>query len=374
MTLTDYINQLVLGARDYNLVIAIILVLTGATSCFLGRRMLKITQAIQGYLLGFVTVCMVSFYYNVFDQVAVLEMAFWGGFIGLALMLMLSSVAVFIMGGITGLFLAIAGEITFVGKLDLSVAIVGLVLGVVLSILLDQIAIPVTTAVGGSWGLIAGVALLVGMGWFNPLRIVLNPEEGLTNLLTLSAAWVLLTTAGLFFQYKVFKKTVALEPLSEGQSDQTQEVVPTSLAVKLDTGIMDVIKSETANQETKLASAVVEKPVDANEQLVENSVSGMSEMGHDGDVLQPAVKPFNTTMATEEGDVGLPTIDPFTTEPEQGPVDNHKPSVDPFTIGAEQIENEGPLPTVNPFVTGEGEIGNEVEPKPTVLPFSTRPD
>jgi hypothetical protein len=248
MGLIDFLDQLFQAAGQYNPYLAIGLLAIGIFSSFWGFYWLKITQVIQGFISGFIIICIITFYVNILAPKDVFILAFWGGLIAAVIMLVSNALAKFLMGAYTGGLLAVAGEISIFSTLNPYVIFICVALVGFLFLFIDDFVLAGVVSFAGAWGLVSGIALLSGMGWFNPFQVIFNPTGNMIQNIVLILGWILVAVAGMLVQFGVIRKkqkNIQLASKKEPQVTPAQEEAPSMVAVKRDIGWDALIESNT---------------------------------------------------------------------------------------------------------------------------------
>jgi len=181
-------------------IIAAASILIGAIQCFLGYRLLKIILGLTGFFIGGVAAAAIAGDMTK-ETVVILIAGLVGGVVGAILMVAAYFVGVFVVGACLGY----VGGAAAMGALGLHFdplfLIVPAVLGGVLALVFQKFMVVVSTAFGGSWGVVAG------LGYF--LNSAIDPRDpvgtfrldgGLRTALVVS--WVVLGVLGIFSQLK----------------------------------------------------------------------------------------------------------------------------------------------------------------------------
>jgi len=259
MRLIDFLDQLFQTADQYTLYLAVGLLAVGIFSGFWGFYWLKITRVIQGFISGFIIICIIAFYVNISAPKAVFILAMWGGLIAAAIMLASNTLAKFLMGAYMGGLLAVAGELSIISTLNLYWIAISVVLVGFLFLFIDDFILAGVVSIAGAWGLVSGIALLSGMGWFNPFQVIRNPSNNMLQNIILILGWLLVAIAGMLVQFGVIKRkkknTQPIVSKEEHQVTPGQEEAPSMVAVKLDIGWDALVESNTKPRGTAAFAA-----------------------------------------------------------------------------------------------------------------------
>jgi Domain of unknown function (DUF4203) len=266
MGLIDFLEQLFQTAGQYNPYLAIGLLAVGIFSSFWGFYWLKITLVIQGFISGFIIICIISFYVNILAPNDVFVLAFWGGLITSVIMLVSNRLAKFLMGAYTGGLLALTVELSIFSALNPYVIFISFALVGILFLFVDDFVLTVVVSFAGAWGLVSGIALLLGTGWFNPLQVINNPASNMIQNIVLILGWILVAVAGMFIQFGLIKKKQKNIQLAvnkeEAQVSPAQEESPSMVAVKRDIGWDALVEKNTKPRRT--APFTTQPPIKEN--------------------------------------------------------------------------------------------------------------
>jgi Domain of unknown function (DUF4203) len=160
---------------SYQLPAAALLVVGGVVSCFAGYRLFKVVLGIYGFILG---AMMASSMMGVTNTTGMVVAALVGGIAGSLILVFAYYVGIALIGAGLGALVAHVGwgwirpgDPPAVGLIVLAV------LGAILAMILQRYVIIVSTAFGGAWTLILGVAAIAG--------------DRASRAITGSAAWIL---------------------------------------------------------------------------------------------------------------------------------------------------------------------------------------
>jgi len=143
----------------YQVPAAVVILLGGIVSCFLGYRLFRIVLAIFGLILG---ALLASSFFGASDTGPMLAAAAAGGLVGALVLFLAYFVGVSLVGAVLG---AIVANVAFsAGDTDPGVLIVIAlaVIGAALAMYLQRYFIIVGTAFLGAWMTIVGAAALIG--------------------------------------------------------------------------------------------------------------------------------------------------------------------------------------------------------------------
>jgi hypothetical protein len=143
----------------YQVPAAIVILLGGLVSCFLGYRLFRIVLAIFGFILG---ALLASSFFGASDTGPMLAAAAAGGLAGALVLFLAYFVGVSLVGA--GLGALVANMAFSAGDTDPGVLVVIAlaVIGAALAMYLQRYFLIVGTAFGGAWTTIVGAAALIG--------------------------------------------------------------------------------------------------------------------------------------------------------------------------------------------------------------------
>jgi len=175
-------------------------ILVGALQCFSGYRIFKLILGLTGFLLGGALASIIG--YTLSQEVAFLLLTgLAGGFIGAALMVTLYFVGIFLIGAIFGSVLGTVLYAVAESNPDPAALLILAILAGILALAFQKFMIIVSTAFGGAWFVIIGIAYFI-TGTVN----LNNPEQifgsGGKYLYAMLVGWFALGIAGFFIQYR----------------------------------------------------------------------------------------------------------------------------------------------------------------------------
>ncbi len=146
--------------HSYELPAAVLLVISGAITCFAGYRLFKIVLGIYGFILG---ALLASSMMGVSNTTGMIVAALIGGVAGALLLVFAYFVGIALVGAGLGALIAHVGW-GWVGTGDPPAAavIVLSIAGSIGAMLLQRYVIIVSTAFGGAWTVIVGGLALIG--------------------------------------------------------------------------------------------------------------------------------------------------------------------------------------------------------------------
>lgn len=144
----------------YQLPAAIVLILSGALSCFFGHRLFRIVLLVFGFLIGAFAA---SSIFGVSDTTPMLIAALVGGLLGALILRAAYFVGVALAGAALGATIAhVAFSVLGKGDPGVWVVVLAAVAFAVVAVYLQRYVIIVGTAFLGSWTLLVGAMALVG--------------------------------------------------------------------------------------------------------------------------------------------------------------------------------------------------------------------
>jgi hypothetical protein len=180
--------------------VAVLGIVLGAIECFFGYRIFKIILGITGFLVGaFLGVILASASSQ--SQVIVLLAGLVGGIVGAVLAVVFYFIGIFLIGAVVG---AVLGYVLFglisTNPQSVVILILAVIAGIV-AVIFQKFMIIVSTAFGGAWGVVSGVASLAGLaiGALDPQALsYLRPR----TLYPLILCWLALGLVGVVVQYR----------------------------------------------------------------------------------------------------------------------------------------------------------------------------
>jgi hypothetical protein len=146
--------------QGYELPAALLLIVSGAVSCFAGYRLFRIVLGIYGFILG---AMLASSMTGVTNTIGMIVAAIVGGFLGALILVFAYFVGIALVGAGLGALVAhlVWSQVSRVEPPALLVVGVSIV-GAVVAMLLQRYVIIVGTAFGGAWTIIVGVMAALG--------------------------------------------------------------------------------------------------------------------------------------------------------------------------------------------------------------------
>ena len=167
--------------HSYELPAAILLVLSGALSCFAGYRLFKIILGIYGFVLG---AMLASSTMGVTNSTGMIVASLVGGVCGALLLMFAYFIGIALVGAGLGALVAHVGWST-IGRTGDPPALAVVVLSIVGSVgamFLQRYVIVVATAFGGAWTVIVGGLAIAG-------------DRGAARAATAGDVWILYPTS-----------------------------------------------------------------------------------------------------------------------------------------------------------------------------------
>lgn len=193
----------------FNIIIGLT-ILVGALQCFFGYRIFKFILGLTGFLIGGALVAAIGSEFSQ-EVIFIILSGLMGGFIGAALMATLYFVGIFLIGAILGSVLGTVLYAVAESQPDPAVLLIIAVLVGIIALIFQKFMIIVSTAFGGAWGIIIGIAYFI-TGVVN----LSNPEQTFSSggkyLYAMLLCWLALGIAGFIKQYQ-FAKTKETQPL-----------------------------------------------------------------------------------------------------------------------------------------------------------------
>ena len=191
--------------HSYELPVAVVLVLSGALSCFAGYRLFKIILAIYGFVLGAMIASSVMGATNTTGMVVA---ALLGGVCGAVLLMFAYFIGIALVGAGLGAFVAHAGWHSFRTGDPPAVAVIVLaVVGSITAMFLQRYVIIVSTAFGGAWTVIVGglaIADRTAAKAASPAGVwILYPATPALGPNWVTAGWIVLGLVGTAVQMSI---------------------------------------------------------------------------------------------------------------------------------------------------------------------------
>ncbi|MFQ5738866.1 MAG: DUF4203 domain-containing protein [Acidobacteriota bacterium] len=192
---------------------ALVLVLWGLMSCFLGYRIFKFVLALTGFLIGGLLGAGIAWELTGGATTWVVAAGAVGGVVLSLLAFPLYSVGFFFFGALAALLLAWGAFLATGATPPLYLPWVAALVGGIVAVLAKKLMLILSTSFAGAWMSVTGAAQLLGLNsnaldLSKGLRDIPEPGSTVTVLLL---SWIVLGFIGLFVQYsgKSRKKTAA---------------------------------------------------------------------------------------------------------------------------------------------------------------------
>ena len=194
-----------------------LIILVGVLQCFWGYRIFKFIIGLTGFLLGGILAAAFGSTLSQ-EEVFIILTGLTGGFIGAAMMVALYYVGVFLigslLGGITGVvFYAVAES-----SPDPAVLLIVAVIAGIIALIFQKFMIIVSTAFGGSWGVVIGIANFI-TGAVDLSNLEQTYGSGDSHLYAIILCWLALGIVGVIVQYRSEPKKKP-QPLSAPDSEK----------------------------------------------------------------------------------------------------------------------------------------------------------
>lgn len=192
--------------HGYELPAALLLILSGALTCFAGYRLFKLVLAIYGFILGAMMASSLMAASNVVGMVAA---ALVGGLAGAVVLVFAYYIAIALVGaGLGALAAHLVWHQVAAGDPPAVAIIVVSIFGAVLSMWLQRYVIIVGTAFAGAWTLLVGALAVGGANAYARADAgsdawILYPLAPAPQARWLPAAWVVLGLVGIIVQFGV---------------------------------------------------------------------------------------------------------------------------------------------------------------------------
>lgn len=183
--------------QAYQAPVAILLVLTGALTCFAGYRLFRIILGIYGFIGGALVGSTMA---GATSAAGMMVAALIGGIAGAVILVLAYFVGVALVGAALGAFLThLVWSQIVAGEPPAAAVVLLAVVGAVSAMWLQRYVIIVATGFGGAWTVIVGALTLAGVsggGTSEPAAWVLYPITPDAPRLPVVAAWVVLGLSG----------------------------------------------------------------------------------------------------------------------------------------------------------------------------------
>ena len=185
---------------SYAVPAAIVLVLSGAVSCFFGHRVFRIVLGINGFLIGAWVTTTAMGQHGAF---AMAVGAIVGGIVGAVLMIATYYVGVALAGAaVAALAISLVWKL-FGGEPHWIAVVVAAIAGALIALSVTRYVIIIATAFGGAWTLLFGAMALAGGRTLTPTGTwVIYPLDPAPGRWWVLIVWLAIGLAGLATQLK----------------------------------------------------------------------------------------------------------------------------------------------------------------------------
>lgn len=170
---------------DFNLnavdAFAISLIASGVLACFFGHRLFRIVVGVSGFVAG-ASLAWALLTGTGYGQGVVIAGALLGAVLGAVAMFSLFYVGVFLFGCALGLLMALVVLSAVGSELNVLVACIFALVSGLVTLVFRKVLIVVSTALTGSWSVLAGISYFVD--GFDLVRVLSEP-----NLLRSQGGW-----------------------------------------------------------------------------------------------------------------------------------------------------------------------------------------
>ena len=176
----------------------------GFIHCFFGYRIFKIMLGLTGFALGFI-LAIAAGYTISNDDMVVLVIGIVGGLIGAGLLVVLYMIGVFVIGALLGGLIASFASGFLLANPEPAIVLISAILSGVLALFFQKLMIILSTSFSGAWGVVVGISFFVIKDFkFTNLEFLI--QSGQTQLVAMTASWVVLGLTGLIVQYRALPK------------------------------------------------------------------------------------------------------------------------------------------------------------------------
>jgi hypothetical protein len=146
--------------QSYQLPAVILLLLSGALTCFAGYRLFRVVLAIYGFILG---AMLASSVMGITNSAGMILAALIGGILGAVVLVFAYFVGIALVGAGLGAMIAHVGwSVMRPGDPPAAAIIVLAIFGAIAAMVLQRYVIIVSTAFGGAWTILVASLALVG--------------------------------------------------------------------------------------------------------------------------------------------------------------------------------------------------------------------
>ena len=176
--------------------------LFGLFECFWGYRLFNIILRIFGFLIGAAIGGGLGVGFTQGNAIAGIFAGLLGGALLSAVIVALRKLGIFLFGASLGLLLG--SLLALAGLNHILVFMMLAIAGGVLAVVMDKLMIILSTAIGGAWLAVFGIAnLFIGNANFLPNLVFGSQARGMSALLiALVLAWIALSVVGILVQYE----------------------------------------------------------------------------------------------------------------------------------------------------------------------------
>lgn len=175
-------------------------IIVGAIQCFFGYRIFKFVLVLTGFIVGGALAGGIAYGNSPEPAVAVL-IGLAGGLIGALLMAALYFVGIFLFGAILG---GVVGTAVFAAAQSNPEPMVLLILGIiggVIALIFQKLMIILSTAFGGAWNVVTGIAYFA-TGAIDPANVERLFRPGASHRFASILCWLVLGSVGVIYQYR----------------------------------------------------------------------------------------------------------------------------------------------------------------------------
>lgn len=176
--------------------------LFGLFECFWGYRLFNIILRIFGFLIGAAIGGGLGVGFTQGNAIAGIFAGLLGGALLSAVIVALRKLGIFLFGASLGLLLG--SLLALAGLNHILVFVMLAIAGGILAVVMDKLMIILSTAIGGAWLAVFGIAnFFIGNANFLPNLVFGSQARGMSALLiALVLAWMALSVVGILVQYE----------------------------------------------------------------------------------------------------------------------------------------------------------------------------
>jgi hypothetical protein len=174
-------------------------IIIGAIQCFFGYRIFKVILGLVGFLLGGALAATIGYAISQQETVALMA-GLIGGLIGVASMVALYYIGIFLIGGFLGVVLGTVLFAAAVNNPEPAVLLILAVIAGVIALIFQKLMIIVSTGFGGAWSVVTGIAHFTGSIDLTNIERLFRSAG--SRIYAIILCWLVLGILGVIVQYK----------------------------------------------------------------------------------------------------------------------------------------------------------------------------